>query len=138
MRVKSTLAMTASVLWSLLVFSCSTSSHVAFDKVKLGLEKTDVLELIGSPNRTRRWKGLDEWTYVYYQGNKPIEKEIRFEEGRVVAVQNANGQDSIVQKLKSTTKRKDLAPPLREDPAQAHDSGFHDLNDDDDSETNTK
>ena len=138
MSFTTTWAWTASGLLSLLLVSCSTPAHLAFEKVELGQGKTDVLELVGSPNRTKRSKGQDKWTYVFYQGEMPIEKVIRFEEGKVVAVQNANGMNSIEQKIINSTKRTQRNKPTRSSRDKPLDSGFQDLNGDDSSEKNGK
>lgn len=138
MSFTTTWAWTASGLLSLLLVSCSTPAHLAFEKVELGQGKTDVLELVGSPNRTKRSKGQDKWTYVFYQGEMPIEKVIKFEEGKVVAVQNANGMNSIEQKIINSTKRTQRNKPTRSSRDKPLDSGFQDLNGDDSSEKNGK
>ena len=63
---------------------CATPLPRALDKVEMGMAKDEVLEIAGNPRRTRRWKGKDEWTYVYYVDNQEKHTEIHFDQGKVV------------------------------------------------------
>ncbi|MCB0366064.1 MAG: hypothetical protein H6624_17950 [Bdellovibrionaceae bacterium] len=121
---------TMSCLISLLLSSCTTPLHVAFERVEVGHEKADVLELVGSPNRTRRWKGVDEWTYIFYSGHQIVEKEVKFEDGKVVAVQNAKGQHSLEQQLLKAKTMQEYESKVRSSRPSA-DEGFQDLNGED-------
>lgn len=74
----------------LLGLGCSTVPAIqAFEQIKPGMEKTDVIEVMGSPQRTQRWHGMDRWTYIMYENaSTPSrqEKEIHFSEGKAVYV----------------------------------------------------
>lgn len=61
---------------------CTVSPKRQFEKVKVGMDKNDVLALMDSPQRTQRWKGLDRWTYVYYENDLREEKEVHFSDGK--------------------------------------------------------
>ena len=65
---------------------CQTYQHKQFQLVKAGQEKGDVLEIMGSPDSSRRWKGTDRWTYIFYDKNERQEKEIHFEEGKAIYI----------------------------------------------------
>lgn len=70
-----------------------------FEAVKPGMEKDDVLQLIGSPNRTQRFHGKDRWTYIFHEKYMRFEKEVHFFEGNAVYVGNiweAEPQQSAV------------------------------------------
>lgn len=56
------------ILISLLT-ACATSPFKVAEKIKPGMEKPDVLEALGNPNRTRRVKMQDQWEYVFYKQN---------------------------------------------------------------------
>ena len=127
MRNSFLLAMAIPGMMGLLLASCSTPTHVAFERVQLGHEKADVLELIGSPQRTRRWKGKDEWTYVFYSGQQVVEKAVKFEDGKVVAVQNSKGQNSIEQQLQKAKTMQEYEAKVRSS-RPSSDAGFQDLN----------
>jgi outer membrane protein assembly factor BamE len=34
-----------------------------------------------SPQRTERWHGQDRWTYIFYDKDTRLEKEVHFQEG---------------------------------------------------------
>lgn len=74
------------VVFSLLATACQTSMLKQFSSVKPGMEKDDVLDIMGTPNRTQRHKGKDRWTYVFYDDRIRFEKEIQFFEGNAVYI----------------------------------------------------
>lgn len=82
------------------------------------------------PTRTRRWKGVDEWTYIFYSGHQIVEKEVKFEDGKVVAVQNAKGQHSLEQQLLKAKTMQEYESKVRSSRPSA-DEGFQDLNGED-------
>lgn len=67
---------------TLLLTGCTISQKKQFEKVEVGMEKDQVLGLLDSPQRTQRWHGLDRWTYIFYDENLRLEKEIHFNEGK--------------------------------------------------------
>jgi outer membrane protein assembly factor BamE len=60
--------------------------HDEYRKLHPGMEKNDVLEVMGSPQRTQRLHGKDRWTYVFYDNQFRHEKEVQFFEGNAVYV----------------------------------------------------
>lgn len=71
---------------ALLTTACQTSMVKQFSEIKPGMEKDDVLGLMGSPTRTQRFHGKDRWTYVFYDQRIRFEKEIQFFEGNAVYI----------------------------------------------------
>lgn len=71
---------------SLLTTACQTSMLKQFSKIQPGMEKDDVLDLMGSPTRTLRSQGKDRWTYVFYDDRIRFEKEVQFFEGNAIYV----------------------------------------------------
>ncbi len=67
---------------AIFLFGCATNQRRQFEQVKIGMEKNDVLMLMDSPQRTQRWQGKDRWTYVFYDENTRLEKEVHFLEGK--------------------------------------------------------
>ncbi|WP_373998723.1 outer membrane protein assembly factor BamE [Bdellovibrio bacteriovorus] len=74
------------VIISLLTTACQTSMLKQFGEVKPGMEKDDVLDLMGSPSRTQRYHGKDRWTYVFYDDRIRFEKEVQFFNGNAIYV----------------------------------------------------
>lgn len=71
---------------SLVTTACQTSMLKQFNEITPGMEKDDVLNLMGSPTRTQRFHGKDRWTYVFYDKRIRFEKEVQFFEGNAVYV----------------------------------------------------
>ncbi|MGZ5279918.1 MAG: outer membrane protein assembly factor BamE domain-containing protein [Pseudobdellovibrionaceae bacterium] len=67
---------------SFLMMGCATNMHEQFQRLKVGMEKDEVLSLMSSPQRTQRWRGMDRWTYIFYEEDQRLEKEVHFADGR--------------------------------------------------------
>ena len=70
----------------LILVGCATPTHRNLEKVQLGMDKTQVLDLAGNPKRTVRRDDGDLWTFVYYVGNQHYERDVRFSEGHVAVI----------------------------------------------------
>lgn len=73
---------------ALLLTACQTNMVKQFEQVKPGMEKDDVLDLLGSPRQTQRFHGKDRWYYVFYEDRIRFEKEVHFFEGNAIYVGN--------------------------------------------------
>lgn len=73
-------------LLSLTTLACQTSLLSQYNQVRTGMEKDDVIDLMGSPQRTERMRDKDRWTYIFYDKRVRYEKEIQFTKGNVVYV----------------------------------------------------
>lgn len=73
-------------LMALLTSACQTSMVKQFEEVKPGMEKAEVLAIMGSPQQTRRIHGKDRWFYNFYENKIRFQKEIQFFEGSAVYV----------------------------------------------------
>ncbi len=79
MRFLCALALVASTL----LVGCATTKSRPFQEVKLGMDKSQVLEIIGNPSRSSRIKGSDRWSYDdFSQGDREV-VNIYFTEGKV-------------------------------------------------------
>lgn len=76
----------AFVVLALLLSGCQTNMLKEFDDVKAGMDKDDVLNIMGSPRSTQRFHGKDRWRYTIYNSNMRYEKEVHFKEGLAVYV----------------------------------------------------
>lgn len=69
---------------SFLLSACQTSQLRQYEKIHMGMEKNDVLDVMGSPMTTTRLHGKDRWIYVFYNDGIRFEKEVHFMSGNVV------------------------------------------------------
>lgn len=69
-----------------LLTGCQSSMIKQFNQVKSGMDKDDVLEIMGSPNRSERFHGKDRWSYNFYDQKIQHNKEVHFFEGNAVYV----------------------------------------------------
>ena len=68
--------------WMSLCLGCATNEAQQFEKLKVGMDKSEVLEVMGSPRRAERHQGTDHWTYKIYKDNRQDQKEIQFQDGK--------------------------------------------------------
>ncbi len=68
------------------LLGCQTAPLDKFPEVKKGMRKDQVIELVGGPKLSRRWKGRDRWTYIFFDDNVEEVKEVVFKEGKVIYV----------------------------------------------------
>lgn len=69
-----------------LMLSCQSSPVKQFSKLHDGMEKTEVLDIMGPPRTVTRMHGKDRWIYVYYDNEVRQEKEVHFQDGKAVYV----------------------------------------------------
>ena len=62
-----TLALTLTGV-AMVLCSCQTSQRKTFDRIQVGMDKSTVVEALGSPTATRRQKGKDRWIYEFRDG----------------------------------------------------------------------
>ena len=83
MRSILTLSLLAGALF---LSACQTNMLKEYQSLHPGMEKDDVLDKMGNPQRTQRFHGKDRWTYVFYHDRIRYEKEVQFFEGNAVYV----------------------------------------------------
>jgi outer membrane protein assembly factor BamE (lipoprotein component of BamABCDE complex) len=97
--------------WAVLVpllflLACQTTSEVfAFKKLKLGMEKGEVIEVIGNPMRKERKEQRDWWYYTFYEEGLRFDRMVVFENGKMIyagRVTKKKGTHSTVQDDDST------------------------------------
>lgn len=71
-------------IWT--IAACQSSPLKDFAEVKPGMEKDDVLAVMGNPSRTQRFHGKDRWTYIFYDQRIRFEKEVQFFEGNAIYI----------------------------------------------------
>ncbi|MBX2987836.1 MAG: outer membrane protein assembly factor BamE [Bdellovibrionaceae bacterium] len=69
--------------------ACQSSMLRSFEKLHPGMDKHQVLQVMGSPDTSMRMHGKDRWIYRFYEDNIRFEKEVHFQDGAAVYVGNA-------------------------------------------------
>jgi hypothetical protein len=63
---------------------CVTPAKTDFEKIKPGLYKFDVIDIMGVPDATYRRDGNDRWIFRYFENNQSVTKEVHFTESKVI------------------------------------------------------
>ncbi|UYL10333.1 outer membrane protein assembly factor BamE [Bdellovibrio sp. SKB1291214] len=74
------------VVIGLFTSACQTSMLKQFESIKPGMEKDDVLDLMGSPNQTQRVSGKDRWYYTFYDKRIRFQKEVQFVDNTAIYI----------------------------------------------------
>lgn len=68
----------------LLSAGCASSLKKSLDGLEPGLDKSQVIDQVGSPNRSFRRDNQDVWLYRVHEEDQSYLHELTFEEGRLV------------------------------------------------------
>jgi outer membrane protein assembly factor BamE len=68
------------------LLGCQTNPKRQFEKISNGMEKNNVLHLMGPPTTSLRFSGKDRWIYRFYENDERFVKEIHFLDGKAVYV----------------------------------------------------
>lgn len=82
---------------------CVSKPHRLIQNVNPGMEKDQVLDIMGSPQRTFRNDGRDIWIYIYYVQQQRSGAEVTFADGKVVSVRRAELDKTLTDELLQTT-----------------------------------
>jgi outer membrane protein assembly factor BamE (lipoprotein component of BamABCDE complex) len=112
--------------WALLLFGIS----VALSKIQNNMSKDEVLNIIGSPQRTERIDGKDKWAYRYWIGddhNVEALRQVTFYDGHVVSfgedteeetrIKDIQADDQKREQKRRLAKEKSLSPEKAADQA---------------------
>lgn len=67
-----------------LLSGCQTSLVRSFEQVNPGMDKHQVLQILGGPTSTTRMHGKDRWMYHFYEDGIRFDKEVHFLDGILV------------------------------------------------------
>lgn len=84
--MKSFFAVSAIVVAAFFSSGCQTNELKAYEKLKVGMDKDEVLGIMGNPTKTQRWQGKDRWTYRFYHDGAPHLREVHFENSKSVYI----------------------------------------------------
>jgi hypothetical protein len=69
---------------TLVAVGCATPLKVSFQNLKLKMDKSEVIEIVGSPSSTNRVEGQDVWTYKVLAEERLVPKIVIFKDSKVV------------------------------------------------------
>lgn len=76
------------------------------------MAKSDVLEVMGNPSKSRRVSGADEWTYEYYKNDVPNSLTLKFQDGRLSQIGTPENE-ILIHQLKSADSLEDYEQKAR-------------------------
>lgn len=82
-KTKSFFKLTATSLLIIFLLGCTTSLKESLDKIESGMDKSEVIDRVGSPNRSYRKNEQDVWLYRVHDDDTSNLHEITFVDGRV-------------------------------------------------------
>ena len=91
------------VFLSLLLINCASTPIQTVQSIKVGMDKSEVIELMGAPQRTSRINGRDQWIYFYYLNEARSGAEISFLESKVIQVRRAETDKTLMDELNETS-----------------------------------
>ncbi len=100
------------------MFGCQTSQVRQFSKIKSGMEKSEVLDLMGTPWTTIRFHGKDRWIYVIYEEGVRSEREVHFLNGSSVYVGDAWKPEEVKTAVARDKSNEDLEKQMSEETAK--------------------
>ncbi len=77
------------LIWGLLT-GCASTPQRGLEKLEVGMDKSQVVELMGSPLHSQRQKGQDIWTYRYFKDDQEWFTRVTFKQGRVIDVESTD------------------------------------------------
>ncbi len=109
------------MLFATILVSCQTAPHRRFEAVRVGMDKSTVLELAGGPLKKMRYQGKDRWLYLYRSDDGADQiREVHFEFGRAVYVggrvtppMSAEEQDKINEQVLKEDREREEAEKAR-------------------------
>ncbi len=94
----------------LLLVACATSGLKNFNKATVGMNKTQLLDKLGSPFMSDRKDGIDIWHYRYYEDNLKVYKEVRLKDNIVIYTGSLQNKKPTDLKEELNKELKKLAP----------------------------
>ena len=74
-----------SVLATILT-GCTSTPVEDLGHVRVGMDKSTVLDVAGSPKYTFRENGEDNWMYAYYSNHRNWKRDVVFKNGKVIKI----------------------------------------------------
>ena len=108
-------------IFCLLLSGCAGSLPRAIEQIRTGMDKDQVLETAGNPQRTFRETSQDHWIYVYFNGEQQVLRDVTFEDGKVAQISRPIvGQEPWVKDLEKSKSMEEY-----EQKARTHNQNNH-------------
>lgn len=123
-------------LWTLalvtaLAAGCTTLQD-SLKQVRAGMDKGEVLQILGNPKFTFRENSQDHWAYFYEQGGQEWRRDVVFENGRVIRVTKPLTKEKWQKELEGSNNIEEFEAIARERARKS--SKFQDIGRPDDGE----
>lgn len=79
-----------------LAVSCASNFDSDLKKIRVGDNKSQVLEILGNPRRTSRYKDTDRWTYTYLKDDVDHVQNIDFQNGKVIKIAEKTSNEADI------------------------------------------
>ncbi len=83
-------------LCALLITGCASNFSENFQKIRLGDDKDQALEVLGNPKRSVRIKDTDRWTYSHQKDGQEKLEYIDFKDGKVIKIADKTSKNDEV------------------------------------------
>ena len=104
-------------LWTLcailVVVGCSSIS-TNLKQVRAGMDKSEVLQIVGNPKFTFRENSQDHWAYFYSSGSQEWRRDVVFENGKVIRVTKPAGKEKWQKDIESSKTMEEYESIARE------------------------
>lgn len=106
---------------------CSTPQvkRQELERIHVGMDKGQVLELVGNPKRTFHTEGRDHWTYQFYEYNREMLQQVEFRDGHVVKIGQPSSRRGFNDALENSETMEDFERTVKDH--QKKSSGFQDI-----------
>jgi outer membrane protein assembly factor BamE len=107
---------------------CQTNEIKAFSSLQPGMDKGQVISIMGSPQVSDRIHGRDRWTYVFYHDELKHVKEVQFTEGKSTYIGDPPAPEvsATEQDAKNAAANKELETAARDLREQNRQGSFRD------------
>ena len=102
-----------------LIVGCQTAAHIDWTRVHAGMDKEQILEVMGNPVRTERMNNKDRWTFVFYENQVRQIKEVIFLDG--ISIYTGDHQEPPVQQSAATVDAQRLKQAIENEEADKRD-----------------
>ena len=94
--------------------ACTSPMHKSVSKVKVGMEKDQVLDILGSPKMTREYKGKQQWKYIYYKNDIRRSKVVTFHFGEVVSIGKVKTREALLRQAEAANSLDEYTRKIKE------------------------